>query len=94
MVFSSCLIFVPFLLHVPSGRLSGPTLNPVRCFFGRASPDSPSLGLFGAIVLLLFCIVDVVFLGRVFYKIDDVGDTRVCPTSLDLDSIAEPSDSR
>jgi len=61
MVFSSCLIFVPFLLHVPSGRLSGPTLNPVRCFFGRASPDSPSLGLFGAIVLLMFCIVDVVF---------------------------------
>ena len=41
--------FVPFLLHVPSGRLSGPTLNPLRCFFGTDAGTSSSRGLLGAI---------------------------------------------
>jgi len=39
----------PFLLHVPSGKLSGPTLKPVRCFFGCEEAASSSRGLLGAI---------------------------------------------
>lgn len=33
---------------MPSGRLSGPILNPGRCFFGRDVAASSSTGLLGA----------------------------------------------
>jgi hypothetical protein len=41
---------VPFRLCVPSGRLSGPILKPVRCFLGLGESASSSRGLLGAIV--------------------------------------------
>lgn len=44
----------PFLLHVPSGRLSGPTLNPVRGLFGCDAAASSSRGLLGAIASSFF----------------------------------------
>jgi hypothetical protein len=41
---------VPFLLYVPSGRLSGPILKPERCFFGFEESASSSRGLLGAMM--------------------------------------------
>jgi len=35
---------VPFRLHVPSGRLSGPTLKAERCFLGFDDAASSSIG--------------------------------------------------
>lgn len=48
----------PFLFQGPSGRFSGPILNPFRSFFaaGVAAP-SDSRGLFGAIVYE--CLIEV-----------------------------------
>jgi hypothetical protein len=41
---------VPFRLCVPSGRLSGPILKPVRCFLGFGESASSSRGLLGVMV--------------------------------------------
>ena len=39
---------IPFLFQVPSGRLSGPILKPLRCFLGFDDGVSFSSGLLGA----------------------------------------------
>jgi hypothetical protein len=44
---------LPFLLYVPSGRLSGPTLKPVRCFLDCGPTASSSMGRLGAISVYL-----------------------------------------
>ena len=41
---------IPLRLCTPSGRLSGPTLKPGRCFFGLGSDAPSSAGLLDAIV--------------------------------------------
>jgi hypothetical protein len=51
---------MPFLLHVPSGRLSGPTLKPLRCFFGFDAGASSSRGRLGAISVSLWVLGEMV----------------------------------
>jgi len=41
---------LPFRRHVPSGRLSGPTLNPPRCFLVSLMGASSSRARLGAMV--------------------------------------------
>ena len=80
----------PFRLQVPSGRLSGPTLNPVRAFFGGVATGSTSRGRLGAmsahrkaslLCLPLRCRVSIGFdgqMGFVRLNLDESGLARIC----------------
>lgn len=81
-------LFIPFLLHVPSGKLSGPTLKPLRCFFGFDASVSSSSGRLKAI----FSAVSSIWVDAlapdfcVMYKISD--HLQGLPTSCDTSTVA------
>ena len=61
--------------HVPSGRLSGPTLKPPLTFFTRGSCASFSLSLFGILSVILWRFVCWKLFFRRRYR---EGDTEFC----------------
>jgi hypothetical protein len=61
---------------VPSGKLSGPTLNPDRAFFGCDAVASSSRGLLGAMISSLVDEVVVVVIETLILEFSDSDEVK------------------